>query len=128
MTIRHLQVIALKVASEIPRDSNNLDFRSVSRKHAEFRAGVRTTRPWRHQRYSRYIIAWKPCTTMKAEDVTATIEMALDMLGDRRGRAIAMGYKPNDTTFASAPWIRPVRLGLPTHGTASERTWKVAPF
>ena len=27
--------------------------------------------------FSRYIIAWKLCTTMKAEDVTATLEMAL---------------------------------------------------
>jgi transposase InsO family protein len=31
--------------------------------------------------YSRYIIAWKLCTTMKAEDVTATLEMALDASG-----------------------------------------------
>ncbi len=28
--------------------------------------------------FSRYIIAWKLCTTMKAEDVTATLEMALE--------------------------------------------------
>jgi putative transposase len=31
--------------------------------------------------FSRYIIAWKLCTTMKAEDVTATLEMALDAAG-----------------------------------------------
>jgi putative transposase len=31
--------------------------------------------------FSRYIIAWKLCTTMKAEDVTATLEMALDASG-----------------------------------------------
>jgi len=31
--------------------------------------------------YSRFIIAWKLCTTMKAEDVTATLEMALDASG-----------------------------------------------
>ena len=30
---------------------------------------------------SRYIIAWKLCTTMKADDVTATLEMALDASG-----------------------------------------------
>ncbi len=30
---------------------------------------------------SRYIIAWKLCTTMKAEDVTATLEMALKVSG-----------------------------------------------
>jgi putative transposase len=27
--------------------------------------------------FSRYIIAWKLCTTMKAEDVTATLDLAL---------------------------------------------------
>src|SRR5579864_1274950 len=31
--------------------------------------------------YSRYIIAWKLCTTMRAEDVTATLEMALQASG-----------------------------------------------
>ena len=31
--------------------------------------------------FSRYIIAWKVCTTMKADDVTATLEMALDASG-----------------------------------------------
>jgi putative transposase len=31
--------------------------------------------------FSRYIIAWKLCTTMKVEDVTITLEMALDASG-----------------------------------------------
>lgn len=31
--------------------------------------------------FSRYIIAWKLCTTMKAADVTATLKMALDTAG-----------------------------------------------
>ena len=31
--------------------------------------------------FSRYIIAWKLCTTMKAEDVTDTLEMALEAAG-----------------------------------------------
>jgi transposase InsO family protein len=31
--------------------------------------------------FSRYIIAWKLCTTMKADDVTATLTMALDASG-----------------------------------------------
>ena len=31
--------------------------------------------------FSRYIIAWKLCTTMKAEDVAATLEMALKASG-----------------------------------------------
>src|SRR6201989_2191476 len=34
--------------------------------------------------FSRYIIAWKLCTTMKAEDVTATLEMTLDAAGVAR--------------------------------------------
>ena len=29
--------------------------------------------------FSRYIIAWKLCTTMKAEDVTDTLELALEV-------------------------------------------------
>src|SRR5207342_2112462 len=31
--------------------------------------------------FSRYVIAWKLCATMKAEDVTATLELALDASG-----------------------------------------------
>jgi transposase InsO family protein len=31
--------------------------------------------------YSRYIIAWKLCTTMKAEDVTDTLDLALQASG-----------------------------------------------
>jgi putative transposase len=31
--------------------------------------------------YSRYIIAWKLCTTMKSEDVTETLDMALEASG-----------------------------------------------
>lgn len=31
--------------------------------------------------YSRYIIAWKLCTTMKAADVTDTLDLALDASG-----------------------------------------------
>ena len=35
--------------------------------------------------FSRYIIAWKLCTTMKAEDVTDTLELALDGIRLRSG-------------------------------------------
>ena len=35
--------------------------------------------------FSRYVIAWKLCTTMKAEDVTDTLEMALDGIRLRPG-------------------------------------------
>ena len=36
--------------------------------------------------YSRYILAWKVSTTMIAEDVTETLEMALDYSGLSRAR------------------------------------------
>src|SRR5204862_1432409 len=36
--------------------------------------------------FSRYIIAWKLCTTMKTEDVTATLELALKVSGGRHLR------------------------------------------
>ena len=35
--------------------------------------------------FSRFIIAWKLCTTMKAEDVTATLEMAQFLSGHSGG-------------------------------------------
>jgi transposase InsO family protein len=36
--------------------------------------------------FSRYIIAWKLCTTMKAEDVTAALDLALKASGSTRQR------------------------------------------
>jgi len=39
--------------------------------------------------YSRYIIAWKLCTTMKAEDVTATLDLALEASGCDRATVVA---------------------------------------
>ena len=38
--------------------------------------------------FSRYIIAWKLCTTMKADDVTATLEMALNASGLDRAKVL----------------------------------------
>jgi len=38
--------------------------------------------------FSRYIIAWKLCATMKAEDVTATLEMALNASGLDKARVL----------------------------------------
>src|SRR4249920_2846413 len=38
--------------------------------------------------YSRYIIAWKLCTTMKAEDVTTTLDMALDASGVSKAKVV----------------------------------------
>jgi putative transposase len=36
--------------------------------------------------FSRYIVAWKLCTTMRAEDVTATLDLALQASGLHRGQ------------------------------------------
>ncbi len=41
--------------------------------------------------FSRYIIAWKLCTTMKAEDVTATLELALKASGCDQAKVV---HKP----------------------------------
>jgi transposase InsO family protein len=38
--------------------------------------------------FSRYIIAWKLCTTMKAEDVTKTLELALQASGIKTARVV----------------------------------------
>ncbi len=38
--------------------------------------------------YSRYIIAWKLCTTMKAADVTDTLDLALDGSGCNRATVV----------------------------------------
>ena len=38
--------------------------------------------------FSRYIIAWKLCTTMKAEDVTDTLELALQASGVATARVV----------------------------------------
>ncbi len=61
--------------------------------------------------FSRYIIAWKLCTTMKAEDVTATLEMALDAAGLDKARVL---HRPrllsdNGSSYISddlAKWLR----------------------
>ena len=42
--------------------------------------------------FSRYIVAWKLCTTMKAEDVTATLDLALQ--SSRAGPGRASPHRP----------------------------------
>jgi transposase InsO family protein len=54
--------------------------------------------------YSRYIIAWKLCTTMKAEDVTDTLQLALTASGCDQAR---VSHKPrllsdNGSSYVSA--------------------------
>lgn len=60
--------------------------------------------------YSRYIIAWKLCTTMKAEDVTDTLQLALAASVCDQARVV---HKPrllsdNGSSYVStelAKWI-----------------------
>src|SRR5437016_11457354 len=64
----------------------------------------------------RYIIAWKLCTTMKAEDVTATLEMALDAAGLDKARVL---HRPrllsdNGSSYISsdlAKWLNSQNMG-----------------
>jgi len=54
--------------------------------------------------FSRYIIAWKLCTTMKAEDVTDTLQLALTASGCDSARVV---HKPrllsdNGSSYVSA--------------------------
>ncbi len=61
--------------------------------------------------YSRYIIAWKLCTTMKADDVTATLTLALQASGCNRVNVL---HKPrllsdNGSSYISgdlAEWLK----------------------
>ena len=66
--------------------------------------------------YSRYIIAWKLCTTMKAGDVTATLKLALDASGCDRANVT---HKPrllsdNGSSYISsdlADWLEDHGMG-----------------
>ena len=66
--------------------------------------------------FSRYIIAWKLCTTMKAEDVTDTLEHGAD------GIRLRPGQPPPQTTPAQRQWVelhrrRSCRMARPAaHG------------
>lgn len=74
--------------------------------------------------FSRYIIAWKLCTTMKAEDVTATLELALEASGIDAARVV---HRPrllsdNGSSYVSADlakWLddrkMPHTRGAPYH-------------
>ena len=60
--------------------------------------------------YSRYVVAWKLCTTMKASDVTETLELALQASGCNQ---VAVHHKPrllsdNGVSYVSgglADWL-----------------------
>ena len=55
--------------------------------------------------YSRYIVAWKLCTTMRAEDVTDTLELALEASGSDQATVV---HKPRLLSELSviAPLVR----------------------
>ena len=67
--------------------------------------------------FSRYIIAWKLCTTMKVEDVTATLELALKASGLDKARVV---HRPrllsdNGSSYIStdlAKWLDEQEHGL----------------
>ena len=66
--------------------------------------------------YSRYIIAWKLCTTMRADDVTATLKLALEASGCDSAKVI---HKPrllsdNGSSYISgdlADWLKDQGMG-----------------
>src|SRR3982075_589754 len=66
--------------------------------------------------FSRYIIAWKLCTTMKVDDVTATLELALDASGLDKATAL---HRPrllsdNGSSYISADlakWLDGQNIG-----------------
>ena len=74
--------------------------------------------------YSRYIIAWTLCTTMKAGDMTDTLDLALQALGCDQATVL---HKPrllsdNDASYISgelADWLEDQRMdhvrGAPYH-------------
>ena len=74
--------------------------------------------------YSRYIIAWKLCTTMKTEDVTDTLKLALEASGCDHAKVI---HKPrllsdNGSSYISgdlAEWLEEQKMdhvrGAPYH-------------
>ena len=74
--------------------------------------------------YSRYIIAWKLCTTMKTKDVTDTLKLALQASGFDRAKVM---HKPrllsdNGSSYISgdlAEWLGEYKMdhvrGAPYH-------------
>ncbi len=54
--------------------------------------------------FSRYLIAWKLCTTMKADDVTATLELALKASGLDKARVV---HRPRLLSDNGSSYISP---------------------
>ena len=58
--------------------------------------------------FARYIIAWKLRTTMKAEDVTATLDLALKASGLDRATVVRRTSIPTsqlETTISTRAWL-----------------------
>ena len=53
--------------------------------------------------FSRYIIAWKLCTTMKADDVTDTLQRALTASGCSQARVVHKPRLLSDNGRATSP-------------------------
>ena len=82
--------------------------------------------------FSRYIVAWKLCTTMRAEDVTATLDLALQASGSTRPR---LAHRPrllsdNGSSYVAgdlAKWLgdrkhqAPPRRALSSDDTGQDR-------
>ena len=64
--------------------------------------------------FSRYIIAWKLCTTMKAEDVTDTLELALETSGIETARVVHRPRLLSTTALATS-------RQTPPNGSTTER-------
>ena len=62
--------------------------------------------------FSRYIIAWKLCTTMKAQDVTDTLDLALAASGCDQARVV---HKPRLLSDNGSSYVLPQ---LTTQGTS----------
>jgi hypothetical protein len=80
---------------------------------------------------SRYIIAWKPCTTMRADDVTDTLQLALTRW---RSRAAARfnadcpsGRFPDHarTPADLAQDVALVRVGRPLAGSLAQANYAI---
>ena len=74
--------------------------------------------------YSRYIIAWKLCTTMKTEDVTDTLKLALQASGFGRAKVMHQPrlLSDNGSSYISgdlAEWLEEYKMdhvrGAPYH-------------
>ena len=62
--------------------------------------------------FSRYIIAWKLCTTMRAEDVTDTLELALTASGCDSAKVLHKPRLLSDNVLRAEGNERTVKVSL----------------